>query len=109
QLDRVEPLPRAHGDALAQHRLERVQLAQVDPALLGIAEVHMAQSGGREGAARRGVRAVVLPGQVQVADRARVHQHARLPAGPDRGDFGPGGEEAVDVVNVHRVATGTLQ
>src|SRR5438874_2994992 len=37
QLDRVEPLPRAHGDALAQHRLERVQLAQVDPALLGIA------------------------------------------------------------------------
>src|SRR6266581_4242740 len=35
QLDRVEPLPRAHGDALAQHRLERVELAQVDPALLG--------------------------------------------------------------------------
>src|SRR6478752_9121409 len=69
QLDRVEPLPRAHGDALAQHRLERVQLAQVDPALLGVAEVHAAQGGGREGAARglrAGVRAVVLPGQVEV-------------------------------------------
>ena len=32
-----------------------------------------------------------------------------LPAGPDRGDFGPGGEEAVDVVDVHRVAPGALQ
>ena len=109
QLDRVEPLPRAHGDALAQHRLERVELAQVDPALLGEAEVDVPECADREIRARGRVGAVVLPGQVKVADRARVGQGARLPAGPDRGDLRPGGQEAVDVVDVHRVAPGALQ
>src|SRR6266487_5024001 len=86
QLVGVEPLPRAHGDALAQNRLERVELAQVDPALLGEAEVDVPEGAGRKIGARGRIGAVVLPGQVEIADRARVGQGARLPAGLDRGD-----------------------
>ena len=109
QLDRVEALPRAHGHALAEHGLQRVQLAG-------------RPSAPRESRSRCspsalpgktppgvGVGPVIFPGQFEVADRARVGEGTRLPAGLDRADLRPGGEEAVDVVDVHRVAPGPLQ
>ena len=112
ELDGVEPLPRAHGEALVEHRLERVELAQIDPALLREAEVQVAERRGGEVPAERaraGVRPVVLPGQVDVADGSRVRQSAGLPAGVDGADLSRGGKEAVDVVDVHGAGACALQ
>src|SRR5450756_2222200 len=99
ELDRVEALARAHAQALVEHGLELIELPEIDPALLGVAVVHRAERGRREIPALARVRAVVLPGQVDVADRARVRQRARVPRGLDGADFRRGGEEAVDVID----------
>src|SRR5690348_1229446 len=68
ELDRVEALVRAHGDTPVDHRLQPVELADVDPALLRETEVDVSERPPGEAArAGRGIGPVGLPGQVDVA------------------------------------------
>src|SRR5262249_3318171 len=74
ELDGVEALAAAHSDPRGEHGPKRVELPEVDPALLGIAVVHVAERRGGEQPAGAGVGPVVLPGEVEVADGPGVAQ-----------------------------------
>ena len=75
----------------SQHRLQGVELAEVEPALLREAEVDVAERRDREAPPRAGglpSGPVVLPGEVEVADRLRVGQGRGRPPGVQRAQLG---------------------
>ena len=87
---RRSPWPRTSRSASPASASGRPAGGSPPSRVLRVAEVDVAESGGREGGGGRehwpgaGVRPVVLPGQVQVTDQLRVRQRRRLPAGVDR-------------------------
>src|SRR5215467_2596406 len=101
ELHRIKALLCTHRDALVQHGLERIKLTEVQPAFLRVSVVNVAQRGRGEDLSRRSVRAVVLPGHVQVANCLRVRQGSRLPAGVDGLYLRGSSQESIDVVDVH--------